>query len=151
METKTKGQKVLSFIGLLAGLLTGMSAIITFVVWLLYPHISTSILTIVDDHKETTLRSDLAVKLDLEEEEVDNEIAWMYGAILEFSSSYDGDNNKWGDYLEETSKWTPVGYFVSVEDKAVIKYHHQNGRNYDAWTEPATGQLYYIKDGYKYY
>jgi len=148
---KTKSQKVLSFVGWLSALIAGTSAILTFVVWLINPHIVAYIKFVVKDDNAKTLKKELSIKMDIEEEEVDNEIAWMYGAILEFSSSYDGDKNKWGDYLEETSKWTPVGYFVSVEDKAVIKYHHQNGRNYDAWTEPATGQLYYIKDGYKYY
>jgi hypothetical protein len=148
---KAKSQKVLSFVGWLSALIAGTSAILTFVVWLINPHIVVYIKSVVKDDNAKTLKKELSIKMDVEEEEVDNEIAWMYGAILEFSSSYDGDNNKWGDYLEETSKWTPVGYFVSVEDKAVIKYHHQNGRNYDAWTEPATGQLYYIKDGFKYY
>lgn len=148
---KAKSQKVLSFVGWLSALIAGTSAILTFVVWLINPHIVAYIKSVVKDDNAKTLKKELSIKMDVEEEEVDNEIAWMYGAILEFSSSHDGDNNKWGDYLEETSKWTPVGYFVSVEDKAVIKYHHQNGRNYDAWTEPATGQLYYIKDGYKYY
>jgi len=148
---KTKSQKVLSFVGWLSALIAGTSAILTFVVWLINPHIVAYIKFVVKDDNAKTLKKELSIKMDIEEEEVDNEIAWMYGAILEFSSSYDGDKNKWGDYLEETSKWTPVGYFVSVEDKAVIKYHHQNGRSYDAWIEPATGQLYYIKDGYKYY
>jgi hypothetical protein len=148
---KAKSQKVLSFVGWLSALIAGTSAILTFVVWLINPHIVAYIKSVVKDDNAKTLKKELSIKMDVEEEEVDNEIAWMYGAILEFSSSHDGDNNKWGDYLEETSKWTPVGYFVSVEDKAVIKYHHQNGRNYDAWTEPATGQLYYIKDGFKYY
>jgi len=148
---KAKSQKVLSFVGWLSALIAGTSAILTFVVWLINPHIVAYIKSVVKDDNAKTLKKELSIKMDVEEEEVDNEIAWMYGAILEFSSSYDGDNNKWGDYLEETSKWTPVGYFVSVEDKAVIKYHHQNGRNYDAWTEPDTGLLYYIKDGFKYY
>ena len=148
---KAKSQKVLSFVGWLSALIAGTSAILTFVVWLINPHIVAYIKFVVKDDNAKTLKKELSIKMDIEEEEVDNEIAWMYGAILEFSSSYDGDKNKWGDYLEETSKWTPVGYFVSVEDKAVIKYHHQNGRSYDAWIEPVTGQLYYIKDGYKYY
>ena len=148
---KTKSQKVLSFVGWLSALIAGTSAILTFVVWLINPHIVAYIKFVVKDDNAKTLKKELSIKMDIEEEEVDNEIAWMYGAILEFSSSYDGDKNKWGDYLEETTKWTPVGYFVSVEDKAVIKYHHQNGRNYDAWTETETGRLYYIRDGYKYY
>jgi len=148
---KTKSQKVLSFVGWLSALIAGTSAILTFIVWLFNPHITAYIKSVVKEDSNKTLRKELSIKMDIEEEEVDNEIAWMYGAILEFSSSYGGSNNKWEDYLEKTSKWTPVGYFVSVSDKAIIKYHHQNGRNYDAWTEPDTGMLYYIKDGFKYY
>ena len=152
-DTRTKGQKVISFIALLAGLLAGMSAIITFVIWLLYPHISTSILKIVNDNKETTLRSDLAVKLDLDEEEVDNKIEWMYNTVLDLSimDHGEGDDNKFAEYLDKEIQWRAIGFYVSVADKGIIKYRHQNGRDYDAWIETETGRLYYIRDGYKYY
>lgn len=148
---KTSAQKVLSFVGWISALIAGTSAILTFGIWLLNPHISSYIKSVVKEDIQDSFRKDLSLKMDIDQEDIEDEITWMYYSVLDMSTTHGTDDNKWSGYLEEVIKWEPVGYFVSVEDKAVIKYHHQNGRNYDAWTEPATGMLYYIKDGFKYY
>ena len=153
METKTTGQKIKNFTLMLAGILVALSTIGGGVIWIFQEKLENAVITIIKDNRERSLREDLSVKMDLEVEEVDNELEWMYHTVLELSvmeHANEGEN-KFSQYLEKEMQWRSVGYFVNTQDKAVMKYRHANGRTYDAWTEPTTGQLYYIKDGYKYY
>jgi hypothetical protein len=152
-ESDTIGQKFKNFTLMLAGILTAVSVISGGVIWMFQEKLENAVITIIKDNREACLRDDLSVKMDVELEEVDNEIEWMYHTVLELSvmeHTNEGDN-KFSQYLEKEIQWRSVGYFVNAEDKSVIKYRHADGRTYDAWTEPATGQLYYIKNGYKYY
>jgi hypothetical protein len=134
MPDKTKGQKITSFIGWLSALLVSFSTILTFVGWLMYPHISNYVMGIVDANKGTSTRSDLAKEMGIEKEDVCEEIGEMYK-----------DNS----HRTEESRWINVGYFVNIEDDEVVKFHHWNGRNYDAWKDDQG--WFYIKGGYKYY
>lgn len=152
-ENNTIGQKFKNFTLMLAGILTAVSVISGGVIWMFQEKLENAVITIIKDNREPCLREDLSVKMDVEVEEVDNEIEWMYHTVLELSvieHTSEGDNT-FSQYLEKEMQWKSVGYFVNAEDKTVIKYRHANGRTYDAWIEPATGQLYYIKEGYKYY
>lgn len=139
---------------MLAGILTAISIISGGILWIFQEKIEKSIIEIVKKYEKTDLREDLATKMDIEVEEVDNEIEWMYSTILDLSVTqhHDGeDDSKYASFLDKEIQWRSVGYYVNVEDNSIIKYRHSNGRSYDAWTEPSTGQLYYIKEGFKYY
>lgn len=152
-ESKTIGQKFKNFVLMLAGVLTAVSVISGGVIWMFQEKLENAVISIIIENRERTLREDLADEFDVKEDEVDDEIEWIYSTVLEMSVSQHTDNsqNKYSEYLDKEIQWRSVGYFVNAQDKTIIKYRHANGRTYDAWTEPATGQLYYIKDGYKYY
>jgi len=151
MESKTTWEKFRLFMLMLAGLLGAISTIGAGTLWLFQEKIEDGIMEVVERHKGPSFRIDCSKKMDIDSEDVDNEIGWMYNMVIKLSSTDDSKGNKWIEYLEAESQWRAVGYFVSINDKGVIKYHHSNGRNYDAWTDLETGQLYYIKDGYRYY
>jgi len=150
MENSTTWDKAKKFTMMLSGLLVAIGTIGTGVIWLFAEKIDNHIMDVVEEQKGPSLRVDFSKKMDIDTEDVDNEIGWMYNTMIEMSTSKDDMAIKWAPHLEKELKWRAVGYFVNVADPTTVKYHHKNGKIYDAWTDE-NGLLYYIKDGYKYY
>ena len=146
---KTKAHKMAVFIGWLSALLVSFTTILTFVGWLMYPHISKYVMTIVNENKGTSTRADLAKEMGIEKEDVCEELAGMYKDNAHRHDAQDEILNAWIPYLEEEVEWRSVGYFVSIEDTDVTKFRHWDGRDYDAWKDDQG--WFYIKGGYKYY
>lgn len=156
MSDKTKGQKVVSFVGWLAALLASFSAILTFAGWLFYPHVSDFVMGIIDERKGASTKELLAKEMStskyvVKKDDVCEKLGEMYKESLHRHESEDKILDKWIPYLQDKSEWRVVGYFVSVDDSSIIEYHHSNGRILEAYKETDTGKLYHYYRGIKYY
>jgi len=119
------------------------------IVYMMEPRIEDYIMNVVDKNKGTSTRVDLANEMGVEIKDVCEEIGDMYKESMHHHNSQDSILTIWIPYLQEETKWTSVGYFVSIDDDEVVKFHHWDGRDYDAWKDDQG--WFYVKGGFKYY
>ncbi len=154
METKTMWQKFRVNALMLAGLFTALSLLSGVAAWLFQDKIDDYIMYVVETNKGESTKAMLAEEMSTSEhivkkEDVCEELGEMY---LESMHQHDQQNailDIWIPYLKQETQWRIVGYFVNIEDPDIVKFHHWDGRNYDAWKDDQG--WFYIKGGYKYY
>lgn len=139
---------------IVASISTATTGILATAGWLFREKIQNYIISTVDDNKSQSVEAKLAEKMFKHEPEFkEADVCWKIGKLYrDFYNSEQGKSdilNKWVPYLEQETKWRYVGYFVSMEDPSIVKFHHWDGRDYDAWQDE-TG-WFYVKGGFKYY
>lgn len=151
---ESKIQKGAAFIGWLSALLASFSAIITFVGWLMMPHVETFIMKVVDKNKGRSTKELLAEEMStkgdrVEKDDVCEELGQMYIEMKTRHYAEDTLLQRWIPFLIEENKWTNVGYFVKKDDPETTVFRHWNGRSYSAWKDEQG--WFYVRGGHKYY
>lgn len=150
-ESKTPWYKWIIIIASVAGATTtllGAGA------WLFREKIQNYIVSTVNESKDVSIESKLAEKMFQQEPQFkDSDVCWKIGKLYrDFYSSKQMESdilNKWIPVLEQEVMWRPVGYFVNVTNPDIVKFHHWDGRDYDAWSDEIG--WFYVKNGLKYY
>lgn len=122
--------------------------------WLFREKIQNYIISTVESNKDDSVEAKLAEKMFKGEPEFkESDVCWKIGKLYrDFYSSEKAESdilNVWIPYLENQKNWMPVGYFVKVSDPSIVKFHHWDGRDYDAWSDDIG--WFYVKNGLKYY
>ena len=146
---ETKANKWLGRIGNFMAVFAFASVIWGGLAYLMEPRIEDYIMEVVDKNKGTSTRADLALEMGVKKDDVCEELGEMYKDNSHRHDAQDKILNLWIPYLEREVEWRAVGYFVNIAEPDVVKFHHWDGRDYDAWKDEQG--WFYIKGGYKYY
>jgi hypothetical protein len=119
------------------------------IAYMMEPRIEDFIMDVVNKNKGTSTRSDLAEEMGIKKKDVCEELGEMYKDSKHRHDAQDSILTQWIPYLIDETKWISVGFFVKADDAEVVKFHHWNGRDYDAWDDDQG--WFYVKNGFKYY
>lgn len=141
---------------IVASLITATSGTMTFGMWLFQEKIVNFVVEIYNEQKakEPSFIVTMAEKMSKGGEEVKPEdVCWKLAkAWREFNSKSEFENDLleyWIPHLEHETEWHQVGYFVNMNDPTIVKFHHWDGRDYDAWSDEQG--WFYVKGGFKFY
>lgn len=119
------------------------------IAYLMEPHAEKFIMDVVNENKGESTKTGLSREMKVDKTDVIKELGKMYRDSKHRHDAQDSILTKWIPYLLEETRWMAVGYFVSIDDPELVKFHHWNGRNYDAWKDDQG--WYYVKGGFKHY
>lgn len=119
------------------------------IAYMMEPRIEEFIMSVIEVNKGESTKSGLAREMKVDKGLVIRELGKMYRDSKHRHDAEDAILDTWIPYLEHETQWHSVGYFVSIDDPKVVKFHHWDGRDYDAWKDEQG--WFYVKDGYKYY
>ena len=135
---------------------TATTVILSASAWLFQEKIVNFIIDVYDEQqkKEIKFEVDMSSKMSKDGEKINPEdVRWKLAKMFrDFNSKTQFENDlisKWIPHLESEVAWRKIGYFVDVNNPSIVKFHHWDGRDYDAWNDEQG--WFYMKDGYKFY
>lgn len=117
--------------------------------YLMEPRAEDFIMYVVNKYKGESTKVILGKEMKVDKTKALPELGKMYRENKHRHDAEDSILNKWIPYLQKETEWKQVGFFVNVDDPDVVKFHHWDGRDYDAWSDDQG--WFYVKSGYKYY